>query len=179
MASPRYNKEYPNNLHKYRVKKGFTVEALCEAAETNNNMISKLASGESPPLDHEGRVKSVVQRISDILDVPIEDLFPRHICRFDQYTAVTEDQLIDVLYSPATPATIHDVREFNRVLAASLSAKELHVIEARYYRGLSLRDAMVELNMSQEGVRQVEAKALRKLRHPKSGMQSFVDITTF
>jgi RNA polymerase sigma factor (sigma-70 family) len=49
-----------------------------------------------------------------------------------------------------------------------LSDRERRVIEARYFECVSLADIAKEFGLlSSERIRQIEAKALRKLRRPK------------
>jgi len=52
-------------------------------------------------------------------------------------------------------------------LLATLPAKQRFVLEKRFYEGWSLEQCGKSLNRTRECVRQTEAKALRKLRHPE------------
>lgn len=49
---------------------------------------------------------------------------------------------------------------------STLTEREQKVIQLRFVDGLSLKDTGKAFNVTQERIRQVEAKALRKLRHP-------------
>lgn len=51
---------------------------------------------------------------------------------------------------------------------STLTEREQKVIQLRFVDGLSLKDTGKAFNVTQERIRQVEAKALRKLRHPFS-----------
>ena len=48
----------------------------------------------------------------------------------------------------------------------SLSAYHIKILKMRFWDGKTLDDIGSELGITREGVRQLEAKALRKLRHP-------------
>jgi RNA polymerase sigma factor (sigma-70 family) len=48
---------------------------------------------------------------------------------------------------------------------ATLTEREKRVIEARFYEAQTLDDVANEFQLGKESVRQIEAKALRKLRH--------------
>jgi len=49
----------------------------------------------------------------------------------------------------------------------SLTPQEQKVIDLRFYSGLTLLETGAVMDVSPERVRQLEAKALRKMRHPK------------
>lgn len=49
---------------------------------------------------------------------------------------------------------------------AALPQTEREVLQARYYQGRTLEDVAKERGIGRERVRQIEAKALRRLRHP-------------
>lgn len=58
-------------------------------------------------------------------------------------------------------------KEFQRILKESLTERELAVIYLRFWEKLTLEESGKRLNISRERIRQLESKALRKLRHPK------------
>jgi len=170
----RTQREYESRLHDFRVKQQLTVVELAEAAETNVNMIVGLANGSTAPTDREGHIKPVVARISEVLDTPVEDLFPRYFCKLlTSGESVTLEQLVWSLYVQYTPDQVFDIKEFNQILELELDQIELDVIKARYFQGESLRDASAHLPISEEYIRTVEARALRKLRRPSSSMRHF------
>lgn len=53
-----------------------------------------------------------------------------------------------------------------RVMQERLSERENKVLELRYGRNFTLEDIGKEFGVTRERIRQVEAKAIRKLRHP-------------
>jgi DNA-binding CsgD family transcriptional regulator len=52
------------------------------------------------------------------------------------------------------------------VVADSLTDRESHCLYLRYKDGKTLRDAGLTMNVTPERIRQIVAKAIRKLRHP-------------
>ena len=59
--------------------------------------------------------------------------------------------------------------DFSQTLAyvlAGLTEREQAIIEMRFKRGLTYEQAGREFNITRERIRQIETKALRKLRHP-------------
>jgi RNA polymerase sigma factor (sigma-70 family) len=168
----RSNK-YESNLHKYRVEKGYTVKELAELVDTNTNMIVGLANGTIPPV-HRGEAKLVVLKLSEMLDVALEDLFPEYAFQFNTVAVgVTNEQIEEALYQDVLPDEEYDCIEFNEAVAGVLLPKELDVIHARYYEGKTLDEVGRILRRTIESVRQIEAKALRKLRHPSAHMDDF------
>ncbi len=75
------------------------------------------------------------------------------------------------LPQPVEVATKESLKEQLEEALASLSLKERHVIELRFGltddRNRTLDEVGRELGVSRERIRQIENKALRKLRHPK------------
>ncbi len=60
---------------------------------------------------------------------------------------------------------VEDAICVEQILArAKLQPRETSIIEARFYEGRTLRDVALEQHVSYERIRQIEAKAMRKLR---------------
>ena len=92
-------------------------------------------------------------------------------------TTVDEDwgQLLNRLQDDKTPSPFdsylaHELREKVEEALEQLSDRERRVVRLRYGfetgQELSLRSTSQLVGMSQEGVRRVERKALKKLRRP-------------
>jgi len=83
--------------------------------------------------------------------------------------------------SPPDSATVEGLREATSSVLESLTAREAKVLRMRFGIGMNtdhtLEEVGKQFDVTRERIRQIEAKALRKLRHPSrsEGLRSFVD----
>jgi RNA polymerase primary sigma factor len=84
--------------------------------------------------------------------------------------------------SPVEHATVASLRESTQQILASLTAREAKVLRMRFGIDMNtdhtLEEVGKQFDVTRERIRQIEAKALRKLRHPSRSEQlkSFLDI---
>ena len=111
----------------------------------------------------ESRVREVLKISRDpvSLDTPIGEEDDSHPGDF------IED---DTALSPADSATFSMLREELNNALSSLTSREREVVTLRFGledgRARTLEEVGREFNVTRERIRQIEAKALRKLRHP-------------
>lgn len=111
----------------------------------------------------ESRVREVLKISRDpvSLDTPIGEEDDSHLGDF------IED---DTALSPADSATFSMLREELNNALSSLTPREREVVTLRFGledgRARTLEEVGREFNVTRERIRQIEAKALRKLRHP-------------
>ena len=111
----------------------------------------------------ESRVREVLKISRDpvSLDTPIGEEDDSHLGDF------IED---DTALSPSDSAAFSMLREELKSALESLTDRERQVIELRFGlldgRARTLEEVGKEFNVTRERIRQIEAKALRKLRHP-------------
>ncbi len=85
------------------------------------------------------------------------------------------------LLSPMESATVAGLRETTQQVLAELTAREAKVLRMRFGIDMNtdhtLEEVGKQFDVTRERIRQIEAKALRKLRHPsRSGqLRSFLD----
>ncbi|PCI22503.1 MAG: RNA polymerase sigma factor RpoD [Piscirickettsiaceae bacterium] len=85
--------------------------------------------------------------------------------------------------SPVDSATIESLRESTQEVLAGLTAREAKVIRMRFGINMNtdhtLEEVGKQFDVTRERIRQIEAKALRKLRHPSrtEHLRSFIDTT--
>jgi predicted DNA-binding protein YlxM (UPF0122 family) len=96
---------------------------------------------------------------------PLEKNFSEIEMSKSQLSALMQDSM-------ETPQLGHELEEEERnsvleSVLASLSEQEQEIIKARFFDDKSLNDIAKERDVSRERIRQIEAIALRKLRHPK------------
>jgi transcriptional regulator with XRE-family HTH domain len=172
----RANREYESNLHSFRVKQGLTVKQLAEYVGTNVNMIVSLANGSVAPV-HNGEIKPVVVKLCDILDATVEELFPRY--KFQISTCrdgATDEQINDSLQTYMAPDREFDFKEFNALVTRILDEKEMAVIKSIYYDADLITQVASDMHLTREGVRSIEARALRRLRGQYSEIRAFANL---
>jgi RNA polymerase primary sigma factor len=84
--------------------------------------------------------------------------------------------------SPVESATVAGLRETTQMVLAGLTAREAKVLRMRFGIDMNtdhtLEEVGKQFDVTRERIRQIEAKALRKLRHPSRSEQlkSFIDL---
>jgi RNA polymerase primary sigma factor len=145
------------------------VESMKKLARTSQSLAEKL--GRQPTPEEIGKrmgitaekvremFKTVKEPIS--LDTPVgeeEDTFLKDFI---------EDKKVT---SPEEAMVALDLSEQTRGLLATLSPREERILKMRFgideKGGYTLEEVGREFNVTRERIRQIEAKALRKLRHP-------------
>jgi predicted DNA-binding protein (UPF0251 family) len=51
------------------------------------------------------------------------------------------------------------------------------VVRRRYFEDAQFEDIADDMGVSRERIRQIEAKALRKLKHPSRGLKNYIEVT--
>ncbi|ROS01676.1 RNA polymerase RpoD-like sigma 70 subunit [Sinobacterium caligoides] len=106
------------------------------------------------------------------METPIGDDEDSHLGDF------IEDTTID---SPVDNATVEGLREATKGVLGGLTAREAKVLRMRFGIDMNtdhtLEEVGKQFDVTRERIRQIEAKALRKLRHPSRSEQlrSFLD----
>jgi RNA polymerase primary sigma factor len=106
------------------------------------------------------------------METPIGDDEDSHLGDF------IEDTTID---SPVDSATVEGLREATKDVLGGLTAREAKVLRMRFGIDMNtdhtLEEVGKQFDVTRERIRQIEAKALRKLRHPSRSEQlrSFLD----
>lgn len=134
----------------------------------------------------------LADEIAHILQMDVEVLFPPWLQEFklEKVTPALEDKSISLrealregMLDPqllTTTTTIQDIearidndalREKIETVLNELSEREKRVLILRFgldgRRAMLLEEAGVQFNLTRERIRQIEGKALRKLRHPR------------
>ncbi|MGB9428401.1 MAG: RNA polymerase sigma factor RpoD [Gammaproteobacteria bacterium] len=106
------------------------------------------------------------------METPIGDDEDSHLGDFIEDSSVT---------SPADAATNESLREQTHSVLASLTPREAKVLRMRFGIDMNtdhtLEEVGKQFDVTRERIRQIEAKALRKLRHPSRSdqLRSFLD----
>ena len=106
------------------------------------------------------------------METPIGDDEDSHLGDFIEDSAVL---------APLDSATIEGLREATAEVLESLTAREAKVLRMRFGIGMNtdhtLEEVGKQFDVTRERIRQIEAKALRKLRHPSrtDALRSFLE----
>ena len=145
------------------------VETINKTLRMTRTLLQELGR-EPTPEDVAARLNVPVARVREVLkisrdplslDTPIGEEDDSHLGDF------IED---DTALSPSDSAAFSMLREELKSALESLTDRERQVIELRFGlldgRARTLEEVGKEFNVTRERIRQIEAKALRKLRHP-------------
>ena len=145
------------------------VETINKTLRMTRQLLQELGR-EPTPEEVADRLGVPVSRVREVLkisrdpvslDTPIGEEDDSHLGDF------IED---DTALSPADSATFSMLREELANALESLTERERQVVKLRFGledgRARTLEEVGKEFNVTREGIRQIEAKALRKLRHP-------------
>ena len=145
------------------------VETINKTLRMTRTLLQELGR-EPTPEEVAARLNVPVARVREVLkisrdpvslDTPIGEEDDSHLGDF------IED---DTELSPSDSAAFSMLREELKSALESLTDRERQVIELRFGlldgRARTLEEVGKEFNVTRERIRQIEAKALRKLRHP-------------
>ena len=145
------------------------VETINKTLRMTRTLLQELGR-EPTPEEVADRLNVPVSRVREVLkisrdpvslDTPIGEEDDSHLGDF------IED---DSALSPADSAAFSMLREELNTALESLTDRERQVVELRFGlrdgRARTLEEVGREFNVTRERIRQIEAKALRKLRHP-------------
>ena len=150
-----------------------TQKKLGEEIGKSPSIISALMNFRESPLLKSGSWKPVVLDICAALDVFPEDIFPEHLRHVfpnnvkGQYLCSLGLNILD----SKTPFDLAE--ESNRagilrgILSESLTERESEAVKMIFFEDKTLSEVSEHLGVSKERAMQIEAKCLRKLRHPK------------
>ncbi len=134
-----------------------TPEELAERMEMPEDKIRKVLKIAKEPIS---------------METPIGDDEDSHLGDFIEDTAVL---------SPTDVATFESLKEATQQVLESLTAREAKVLRMRFGIDMNtdhtLEEVGKQFDVTRERIRQIEAKALRKLRHPSRSepLRSFLD----
>jgi transcriptional regulator with XRE-family HTH domain len=171
MPTYRENIDWENNLAKIRVEEGYTLKKLCLRVGCSMVFIQGLQNGMVAPFyessNRYGQPKPLVLKIARILNASLSDLFPRDVCDIKRWTQLTNNQIIDITHSNRIiDIDSNFLTELITNILYTLSKRERLIIRLRFWPEWTLEEIAVLFNTTRERIRQIEGRALRKLRHP-------------
>src|SRR5690554_1412181 len=156
------------------------IETINKLVRTSRQMMHEIGREPTPeelaerlvmPLDKVRKVLKIAKEPIS-LETPIGDEEDSHLGDF------IEDKNATI---PIDAAIQSNLRETTTRVLASLTAREVRVLRMRYGIGMNtdhtLEEVGKQFSVTRERIRQIEAKALRKLKHPSRSrkLRSFLD----
>tara|TARA_R110000787_G_scaffold18026_1_gene55644 strand:+ start:2095 stop:2910 length:816 start_codon:yes stop_codon:yes gene_type:complete len=170
-----------NYLYEKMQEQGIsTASELARVVGLGPSVIGEILNLKVTPYTNKGTVRSAIQCLCDFFSCNPEDLFPaQHI--FDPLTVnqgaiqanigeLMSSNLLESVHNPDLLVEITEQKEAIEKTLDQLTSREKKVLEVRYglgdEEGCTLKEAGIKFGVRAERIRQIEAKALRKLRHP-------------
>ncbi len=156
------------------------IETINKLNRVSRQMVQEMGRDPTPEelgkrLDMpEDKVRKVLKISKEpiSMETPIGDDEDSHLGDFIEDTA---------MMSPADAATTEGLKEATRAVLAGLTQREAKVLSMRFGIDMNtdhtLEEVGKQFDVTRERIRQIEAKALRKLRHPSRSehLRSFLD----
>jgi RNA polymerase primary sigma factor len=130
------------------------------------------AQASGKPIDPalERKLEQAIKRVQNIMKVSMEPISLESPVGSEQNSQLAEFIPDDSELSPADSASLQMLKQQVRSVLTSLSDREREVLEMRFGfrdgKTHTLEEVGNTFGVTRERVRQIEAKALRKLRHP-------------
>ncbi len=177
----RKNIEHESNIHKFRVAHGLTIKQLAKKAGVSINTIVGLTNGSLSPLCEKGKLKESANKLCITLHCDTEELFPRYFCNIKIPSPPTNQQTLSCTlsdYSLKKSASVEEqaiiLHQKNQLLLliCTLSQRECDIIQLRFWNNYTLEQVAISYNVSRTRIRNIEKKAIRRLRE-KSSLEKY------
>lgn len=179
-----------------KIQQGRLISAMKEAGIKNVNELARLTgvaqatlsnmiNFKVSPVLRSGEWNKNVIIVCNALGYSPEDLFPVHLhhtAPVNKVSSFIERQqlsgAIPKQIGQCESMEIDDMKNAVSSILDTLSEKEQIVLRARFWDDKTLTQVADDLNLSLERVRQIEAKAFRKLKHPSRSfkLKDVIDI---
>jgi RNA polymerase sigma factor (sigma-70 family) len=184
-----------NMSAEYRVKVSVSNNLLIQAIENagyknqsdfsraidcNASYINMLCGLRISPMTREGEFTKVANQVMEALgacptDLWTEEQLTMSLKKSSSWSVMGREELNELM-NGAPKSLLESVagQELKKAMDGvrkTLSFREQRVIGMRFDDDKSLEECGKELGLSKEGVRHIEAKALRKMRHPNRSDQ--------
>ncbi len=151
-----------------------TVVKMAKAIGIPMAAYSSYENMKASPVDEDGIVKKHAQAILNFLDVDFEEIWPEAVLQVKCSSMTKElysEELALAVHSPRhlLPDEALAQRELGDEVQTQLSRlmpREEKILRDRVYKDMTLEEIAADFEVNRERIRQIECKALRKLRHP-------------
>lgn len=145
-----------------------TMSEMCRQTNISINRVSSLVTMRSVPLKKNGEPTSAALNIAAALGMDFEDLWPKHMEKMKRKKASFEIEMsaeeVQSIPQYMNGESLIDYREAITAIQERLSPRERDVIRWRFEENLTLDDIGRMLGVGRERIRQIEAKAFRKMK---------------
>jgi RNA polymerase sigma factor (sigma-70 family) len=180
-------------IFQYIQENNITAKELAKQIGIAEGTLHKFINMKSYPKKKFPASKKVLLKLCKFFKCKEKDIFPNQIKKhLDEQTEIakilqnthitySEPNLVFLPSYDNLPQKLisyeidEDVFKKTRIEKAlkTLNLREEKIIRLRFELGLSYEKIAKQFNMTRERIRQIESKALRKLRHPKRGLSSY------
>jgi len=156
------------------------IETINKLNRISRQMLQEMGR-EATPEELAARMDMPEDKIRKVLKIAKEPISMETPIGDDEDSHLGDFIEDDGAESPIDIATIEGLRESTTMVLAGLTAREAKVLRMRFGIDMntdhSLEEVGKQFDVTRERIRQIEAKALRKLRHPSRSehLRSFLD----
>ena len=157
------------------------IETINKIVRTSRQMLHEIGR-EPTPEELAEKLAMPVDRIQKVLKIAKEPISLETPIGDEEDTHLGNLIADDNAVSPDLAAIQSNLRDTTTQMLATLSPREERVLRMRFGIGLNsdhtLEEVGQQFSVTRERIRQIEAKALRKLKHPSRSrtLRSFLDI---
>ena len=163
------------------------ISFFCKKYSLNLTRVCEFISLKKSPINKTtGEFNKLAVQLSFILKIPFEILFPKNLYKIKKTFFVIEKEVNvmgfnkNLMIENANPETHVFRKELNEALMNVLSKLkqiEKNVIIMRYFEDKTLEEIGKKYNLNRNRIRQIESKALNKIRNPKlsKNIKHFLD----
>ena len=146
----------------------------CAVNDLNYGYVNNLINMTDSPLLKSGVLSLTAEKLCDVVGKLPEELWSNDQIRplEKNFTELdmTQEQVMALLPSHETTYIQDfdkkDLEEVMSVVLGTLDNKHRKILNLRYKEGLTLDEIAEKYDVTRERIRQIEARALRQLRHP-------------
>lgn len=174
-----------NNLILMKMQeRGFdSLPAFCKAYGITYGTLLKFINMRESIYAHDGKLKPSIIRLCDKLQCSPEELFTAtqaeaSLANNKRTLKIKESEMkfyLDHTDQKLLEEKVHEDQLIEKVWeqVGTLTAREQKVIKMRFEDSATLEDCAKALDVTRERIRQIEAKALRKLRHSSHQLREY------
>ena len=156
------------------------IETINKLNRISRQMLQEM--GREPTPEELGeRMEMPEDKVRKVLKIAKEPISMETPIGDDEDSSLGDFIEDSTISSPVESATVEGLTESTRQVLASLTAREAKVLRMRFGIDMNtdhtLEEVGKQFDVTRERIRQIEAKALRKLRHPSRSdhLRSFLD----